>query len=42
MGSETLPRYIFGPFKNYIKKLNMSKIKCQKNTNLYTETDDLN
>lgn len=32
MGSETLPRYMFGSFKNYIRKLNMSKIKCKKTT----------
>lgn len=38
MGSETLTRYIFDPFKNYIKKLNMSKIKGKTPINLYTET----
>lgn len=32
MGSETLPRYMFGSFKNNIRKLNMSKIKCKKTT----------
>lgn len=36
MRSEILTRYVFGPFKTDIKKLNMSKFKC-KETHIYIQ-----